>query len=69
MRLARKVSRAEAFRVRQALRRSPAWQEQDNSLRAVPGVDERLSLALLAYLPELGTLDSKKIAAQMGVAS
>ena len=36
--------------------------------RSVPGVGEQLSLSLLAYLPELGTLDRKQVAALVGVA-
>ena len=54
--------------MRQALRRSPAWQKQDDLLRSVPGVGERLSLALLAHLPYLGALDRKQIASLVGVA-
>ena len=34
----------------------------------VPGVGEQLSLTLLAYLPELGTLDRRQVAALVGVA-
>ena len=54
--------------LQKALRRSPAWRENDNLLRLVPGVGEQLSLSLLAYLPELGTLNRKRIAALVGVA-
>lgn len=54
--------------LRQMLRRSPVWREQDDLLRSVPGVGEQLSLTLLAHLPELGTLDRKRIAALVGVA-
>ena len=54
--------------LRQTLRRSPVWREQDNLLRSVPGVGERLSLTLLAGLPELGTLDRKQMPALAGVA-
>ena len=54
--------------LRQALRRSPVWREQDDLLRTVPGVGEQLSLTLLADLPELGTLDRRQIAALVGVA-
>ena len=43
--------------LRQTLRQSPVWREKDDLLRTVPGVGEQLSLTLLAYLPELGTLD------------
>ena len=52
--------------LRQTLRRSPVWREKDDLLRAVPGVGEQLSLTLLAYLPELGTLNRKQIAALVG---
>ena len=54
--------------LRKTLRRSPVWREKDDLLRSVPGVGEHLSLSLLAYLPELGTLNRKRIAALVGVA-
>lgn len=54
--------------LKQTLRGSPIWQEKDDLLRSVPGVGPQLSLALLAYLPELGTLDRRQIAALVGVA-
>ena len=54
--------------LRQTLRRSPVWREKDGLLRTVPGVGEQISLTLLAYLPELGTLDRRQIAALVGVA-
>ena len=54
--------------LRQTLRQSPVWREKDDLLRTVPGVGEQLSLTLLVYLPELGTLDRRQIAALVGVA-
>ena len=54
--------------LRQTIRESPLWRERDDLLRSVPGVGEQLSLALMAYLPELGTLDRKRIASLVGVA-
>ena len=54
--------------LRQTLRQSPVWREKDDLLRTVPGVGEQLSLILLAYLPELGTLDRRQVAALVGVA-
>ena len=54
--------------LRQTLRRSPVWREQDDLLRTVPGVGEQVSLTLLANLPEQGTLNSRQIAALVGVA-
>ena len=44
------------------------WRERDDLLRTVPGVGEQLSLTLMAYLPELGTLDRRQVAALVGVA-
>ena len=49
--------------LRQTLRQSPVWREKDDLLRTVPGEGEQLSLTLLAYLPELGTLDRRQVAA------
>ncbi len=43
-------------------------EELRQTLRSVPGVGEHLSLALLAQLPELGTLNRREIAALVGVA-
>ena len=54
--------------LRQTLRQSPVWREKDDLLRTVPGVGEQISLTLLAYLPELGALDRRQIAALVGVA-
>ena len=54
--------------LRQTFRSSPVWREKDDLLRTVPGVGEQLSLTLLAYLPELGTLDRRQVAALVGVA-
>lgn len=54
--------------LRSALRRSPVWREKDDLLRSVGGAGEQLSLSLLAYLSELGTINRKRIAALVGVA-
>ena len=50
------------------IRSTPVWQEKEDLLRSVPGVGKTTSATLLAYLPELGTLDRKQIAALVGVA-
>ena len=55
--------------LRQTLRQSPVWREKDDLLRSVPGVGERLSMTLLAYLPELGTLDRRQVARPRGSGS
>ncbi len=54
--------------LRQKIERSPLWREKDDLLRSVPGVGPQVSLTLLAYLRELGTLNRKQIAALVGVA-
>ena len=54
--------------LRQTLRQSPVWRYKDDLLRTAPGVGEQVSFTLLAYLPELGTLDRRQIAALVGVA-
>ena len=54
--------------LRQTLRHSPIWREKDDLLRSVPGIGDQISLTLLAYLPELGTINRRQIAALVGVA-
>jgi transposase len=54
--------------LRQRLRASPVWREQDDLLRTVPGVGPVLATTVLADLPELGQLNRKQIAALVGVA-
>ena len=54
--------------LRQRVQRSPMWREKDDLLRSVPGVGPQVSLTMLAYLPELGKLNRKQIAALVGVA-
>jgi transposase len=50
------------------VRRSALWREKDDLLRSVPGLGRVSTATLLASLPELGTLDRRKIAALVGVA-
>ena len=54
--------------LRETLRRSPVRREKDDLLRSVPGIGEQISLTLLAYLPKLGTLNRRQVAALVGVA-
>jgi transposase len=51
-----------------AIRKSPTWREQEDLLRSVPGIGPVSARTMLADLPELGTLNRKKIAALVGVA-
>ena len=50
------------------LRQSPLWHENAKIIRSVPGLGPVITCGLLGYLPELGTLNRKKIAALVGVA-
>jgi transposase len=50
------------------IRKSPLWRVKDELLRTVKGVGPVLSQSLLSDLPELGSLDRKKIAVLVGVA-
>lgn len=50
------------------LKKSPLWREKEDLLRSVPGVGPVTARTLLADLPELGTLDRKRIAALAGLA-
>ncbi len=50
------------------IRRTPAWRETDDLLKSVPGIGDVTARTLIAELPELGTLDRRKIAALVGVA-
>ncbi|MDM8000150.1 MAG: IS110 family transposase [Dehalococcoidia bacterium] len=54
--------------VENRIRRSPSWREKDSILRTVPGVGKVASSTLLIELPELGSLNRRKIAALAGVA-
>lgn len=52
----------------QSIKQSETWKAKDALLQSVPGVGRVLSTALLAWLPELGLLNGKEIAALVGVA-
>jgi transposase len=54
--------------LRDRLRASPLWREQDNLLRSIPGVGPVLSFTLLAEVPELGSVSHRQLAALVGVA-
>jgi len=54
--------------IAQRQKEHPLWRERKRILETAPGVAETSSATLTAYLPELGQLDRKKIAALVGVA-
>ena len=51
-----------------AVRGSELWRQKDELLDSVPGVGPVLRASLLAWLPELGTLNREEAAALIGVA-
>jgi transposase len=50
------------------MRASPVWLENEKLLTSVPGVAKITSRTVLAELPELGTLDRRRIASLVGYA-
>ena len=54
--------------LRDSIRSSPLWRDQENLLRSTPGVGPVVSSILLAKLPELGALNRCQIAALVGIA-
>jgi transposase len=50
------------------IRESEPWREKEQLLRSVPGIGPVVSRTLVAALPELGSLDGKRIAALAGLA-
>jgi transposase len=51
-----------------AIRNTPAWQQEADLLKSVPGIGPVTLRTLIADLPELGQLTRRKIAALVGVA-
>jgi transposase len=52
----------------ETIRGTPIWRAKDDLLKSAPGVGDASARTLIADLPELGTLNRKKIAALVGVA-
>jgi len=51
-----------------AVRGSPAWREKEDLLVSAGGIGKTIARTLIAELPELGTLDRRRIAALSGIA-
>lgn len=49
------------------IQHSPVWREKDDLLQSAPGVGPVAAVALLAQLPELGTLNRRQIGALVGI--
>ena len=54
--------------IRKTIRKTPVWREKDDILQSFKGIGPATSASLLSDLPELGDIESKKIAALVGVA-
>lgn len=53
---------------KEKIKGSPIWKEEAELLQTIPGIGEIISRGLIAYMPELGKLNQKEIAALVGVA-
>jgi len=77
-RLAKKIGRHLAFLekelaeidtdIKTDVRASSVWREDEDLMTSVPGIGPVTAQTLIAELPELGTLDRRKLAALVGVA-
>ncbi len=54
--------------IRQWQKSKAVWEEKTRLLESAPGVGVMVSATLVGFLPELGALDRRKIAALVGVA-
>ena len=50
-----------------AVRASPAWRASEDLLASVPGIGKTSARTLIAELPQLGTLDRRRIASLAGI--
>lgn len=50
------------------MRASPAWCQKEDLLRSVPGIGPGAAATLIAFMPQLGSLNRREIAALTGVA-
>ncbi len=51
-----------------AIKNDDDWRSKSKILQSAPGIGKGISAMLIAFLPELGKVDNKKIAAIVGVA-
>ena len=65
--LGRRIKRLDA-RVVDLIASTPSLSARASLIASVPGAGPQLTAILLAYLPELGTVDNRQIAALVGVA-
>lgn len=65
--LEKRIKRVDA-ELAQAIQNSPVWRVKDELLQSIKGIGQGTALALLAGLPELGTLTGNQASALVGVA-
>jgi len=65
--LSREISKIDK-EISHLIKNSPVWREKDAILQSFKGIGSITSSVLLAALPELGTLNARKISALVGVA-
>lgn len=51
-----------------SVRGTPTWRDKEDLLKTVPGIGSTIARTLIAELPELGSLDRRKIASLAGLA-
>jgi len=56
------------LQIKQTIKKNPAWYAKAKSLIKIKGVGDKTAFSLLAFLPELGALNRRKIAALAGLA-
>jgi len=54
--------------IMQMIDKNKKWKRKAEIMQSAPGIGKITALTLIAYVPELGELDSKKISALIGVA-
>ena len=54
--------------INRRIQRNDVWKQKEKLLKSAPGVGSVVSRSILSGLPELGTINGKKISALVGVA-
>ena len=66
--VARRRQIVEMIGAENIVRGTPAWRDKEDLLKTVPGIGPTIARTLIAELPELGSLDRRKIASLAGLA-
>lgn len=54
--------------IRQSIDKNQEWKSKYDIIMSIPGAGNVLSITMLAYLPELGSIDSRRISSLIGLA-